>query len=373
MQRLSLCALIALAFFATILCGRAFGDGLIIIQNPTPIPGHFPFAPLEVTYHHVNVEIDDRVATTSVDEEFRNPANVRTEGTYLFPLPPGAHIDKFSMDINGRQTEAELLPADKARSIYEDIVRKMRDPALLEYVGRDAFKVRVFPIEPHGTKRIKIRYTQLLKEDAGLVEYGYPLNTEKFSSRLIPDVSITVHIKSPEPLKNVYCPSHPAEITRDNAREATVGYEAKNARPDSDFKLLFSRETKPIGIKLLSYNRPGDDMGYFMLMASPGVGLGSSLETAPAKDIAFVLDTSGSMADRGKIEQAKRALNYCLANLNDGDRFDIVRFSTEADTLFNELRPATSWRRMPRRAAGNWCAPRATARVHRRGLRRATR
>ena len=93
------------------------------------------------------------------------------------------------MDINGKQAEAELLPADKARSIYEDIVRKMRDPALLEYVGRDAFKVRIFPIEPHGTKHIKIKYTQVLSEDAGLVEYAYPLNTEKFSSRPIGEVS----------------------------------------------------------------------------------------------------------------------------------------------------------------------------------------
>src|SRR5438093_580069 len=132
-------------------------DGFIIVENPHHVPGHFPFAPMEVLYHRVNVEINDRVAITSVDQEFRNPGSNRTEGTYLFPLPPGAHIDSFSMDINGKQTEAELLPADKARGIYEDIVRKMRDPALLEYVGRDAFKVRIFPIEPHGTKHITIK------------------------------------------------------------------------------------------------------------------------------------------------------------------------------------------------------------------------
>ena len=79
---------------------------------------------MEVRYHRVSVEIDDRVATTSVDEELYNPGDQRTEGTYLFPLPAGAHIDKFSMDINGTQTDAELLPADKARSLYEEIVRR---------------------------------------------------------------------------------------------------------------------------------------------------------------------------------------------------------------------------------------------------------
>src|SRR6185295_9004083 len=174
--------------------GRLFADGFIIVERPHRVPGHFPFAPMEVRYHRVSVEINDRVAVTSVDQEFYNPGNQRTEGTYLFPLPPGAHIDSFSMDINGKQIEAELLPADKARSIYEDIVRKMRDPALLEYVGRDAFKCRIFPIEPHGTKHIKIRYTQVLKEDGGLVEYAYPLNTEKFSSRPINDVSVYVKV-----------------------------------------------------------------------------------------------------------------------------------------------------------------------------------
>src|SRR5206468_4769653 len=141
--------------------------------------------------------------------------------TYLFPLPRGAHIDKFSMDINGHQAEAELLSADKARAIYEEIVRKTRDPALLEYVGRDAFKVRIFPIEPHGTKHIKIRYTQVLKEDNGLVEYAYPLNTEKFSSRPINDVSVIVKLKCEQPIKSDYCPSHQAAIKRTGEKVAT--------------------------------------------------------------------------------------------------------------------------------------------------------
>src|SRR4051794_34234954 len=172
----------------------ARADGFIVIHNPvTVVPGHFTFAPLEVSFHHVTVDIRDQVATTSVDEEFYNPNGGRPlEGTYLFPLPPGAHIDKFSMDVNGKQVEAELLAADKARSLYEEIVRKAKDPALLEYVGRDAFKVRIFPIEPNGRKRVKISYTQLLTSDAGLTEYTYPLNTEKFSSRPLHDVSVKV-------------------------------------------------------------------------------------------------------------------------------------------------------------------------------------
>src|SRR5688500_6830460 len=102
--------------------GVCRADGFIIVHEPpiaAPTPGHFQFAPLEVTYHRVSVTVDDQVATTVVDQEFHNPNPQRLEGTYLFPLPPGAHIDKFEMDINGKLMQAELLDAQKARTIYE--------------------------------------------------------------------------------------------------------------------------------------------------------------------------------------------------------------------------------------------------------------
>ena len=169
-------------FFAALLFpGFCGADGLIIIENPVHVvAGHFGFAPLEVSYHHVTVTITNLVAVTTVDQEFFNPNAARLEGTYVFPIPEGAHIDKLSMDIGGTLTDAELLPADKARALYEEIVRKMKDPALLEYAGRGAFRMRIYPIEPRASKRIRLTYSQLLKNDGGLVEYLYPLNTEKF-------------------------------------------------------------------------------------------------------------------------------------------------------------------------------------------------
>src|SRR5688500_8705912 len=205
------------------LASVGFADGFIILHEAPPRPHHFSFAPLEVRSPRVTVRIDDLVAVTTVDQEFYNPNAQQLEGTYMFPLPVGAHIDKFSMDINGTMMEAELLPADKARSIYEETVRKYRDPALLEYAGRDAFKVRIFPIEPQSRKKITITYTQLLKSDTGLVEYVYPLNTEKFSARPLGDVSVKVELNSKEPLKSVYCPSHNVEIKRDGDTRAVVG------------------------------------------------------------------------------------------------------------------------------------------------------
>ncbi len=315
-------------------CSHA--DGFIVVTDGPIVPHHFRFAPLEVRFHHVKVTIENDVATTEVDEEFYNPNGQRLEGTYLFPLPSGAHIDKFVMDINGEMVQAELLAADKARSIYEEIVRKAKDPALLEYVGRDAFKVRIFPIEPNSGKRIKVKYTQLLNTESGFTEYTYPLNTEKFSSTPLNEVSIKVDLKTREAIKNVYCASHTVDLRRDGDRHVVVGFEQKNVRPDTDFKLLYTRDSKAIGINLLSYRADRDD-GYYLLMASPGQ---ITVSSSQPKDITFVLDNSGSMAGP-KLEQAKKALAFCLANLNPEDRFELIRFSTEVEPLFNELKPAS--------------------------------
>jgi Ca-activated chloride channel family protein len=318
-------------------------DGFIVISDTSataPTPGHFRFSPLSVTYHRVTVEMNDQVATTSVDQEFYNPTSQRLEGTYLFPLPVGAHVDKFSMDVNGTMTDAELLDASKARSVYEDIVRKFKDPALLEYTGRDAFRARIFPIEPNSRKHVKITYTQLLKSDSGSVEYTYPLNTEKFSSRPLENVSVRMNVSCKDPIKSLYSPSHNVEIRRDGENKATAGYEERNVRPDTDFKLVVNRSKSAVGIDLLTY-RTGSDDGYFMLLASAGV------DAIPAnqlqkRDVCFVIDTSGSMAEANgkKMEQARKALSFCLQNLNEGDRFEIVRFSTEAETLFGGLKDA---------------------------------
>ena len=65
------------------------------------------------------------------------------------------------MYINGKETKAELLDADKARKIYEDIVRKFQDPALLEYVEQDLIRVKIFPIQPKSEQRVKLTYRHL--------------------------------------------------------------------------------------------------------------------------------------------------------------------------------------------------------------------
>jgi len=322
-------AIIFLLIFQSI----SFADGFIVIPRPNPITNPFP---LEVVYHNVDVKIDGQTAVTKIEQSFYNPSQYQLEGYYIFPIPKGAVVKDFTMVINGKEAKAELLDADKAKRIYEDIVRQMKDPALLEYSEQNIFKLRIFPIEPRSEKKISITYTQVIESDNNLFEYIYPLNTEKFSAKPLKNVSVKVELRSNEKLKNIYCPTHDVDIVNKSDLHSVITYEEKNVKPDIDFKLYFTKNSSSVGLSFLSYQTGSDD-GYFFLSASPSIEIDqASIEN---KDITFILDVSGSMTDK-KLKQAKDALLYCINNLKTNDHFNVVRFSTEAYSLFNSLQKA---------------------------------
>lgn len=314
----------------------AHADGFII---PIPPPDVVRVPPLALKYHRVTVEIDEQVARTTIDQVFINEFHRDLEGTYIFPLPKGANITEFAMYINGERISGELLERDKARRIYQDIVNRMKDPALLEYFDRDMFKISVYPIPAHGEKRIQLEYSEVLKADAGLVRYHYPLDTERFSSRPLQEVSIAVTIRSQQPIKSVYCPSHDVAIDRKGDHKATVSFEDTQILPDKDFILYYTVSEKAVGLNLITYKKTRSD-GYFMLMMSPGYDVADH-QVLP-KDILFVLDTSGSMRRDGKLQQAQEALIYGLEGLNPDDRFGLVTFSTTVNTFDDVLHEGTN-------------------------------
>src|SRR5450432_4870382 len=127
----------------------------VAAQEPQPQPG--PIRPIiqprpqpiiggaYLKSHHVSVTIDNQVAVTKVDQVFVNPGERPAEGTYLFPLPVGAAVSNLTMYINGQPVQAQLLDAQQAQAIYTETVRRLRDPALLQYVGQSAIQANVFP------------------------------------------------------------------------------------------------------------------------------------------------------------------------------------------------------------------------------------
>ncbi len=320
-------------FMLLCLSSITYAQGIII-----PRPPRQPFTPVYIKQHHVNVTINNQAATTKIDQVFANDNRVVLEGTYIFPLPDDASVSDFAMYVDGKRLAGELLAKGKARKIYEDIVRRTQDPALLEYIGQRAFQARVYPIPANGEKRIQLEYSQTLKLDDGIVRYSYPLNTEKFSNKRIQDVAVNISIESKQPIKSVYCPAFDAEVVRKNDHKAKVGYEGSSVLPNRDFICYYTLSKKDFGIDLIAL-REDDEEGFFMLLISPKQDVDES--DIINKDIIFVLDKSGSMSGK-KIKQAKEALSFCVKGLNDKDRFNIVTFSTEVETFADELLEATS-------------------------------
>ena len=303
----------------------------IIVPRPPRRP---QFAPLKIERHHVTISIDNQLATTKIDQIFANPNRFQLEGTYLFPLPDDAAVSDFALYIDGERVKGELLPKDKARKIYEGIVRRSQDPALLEYIGRRAFQARVFPIPPNGERRIQLEYSQIVSVDAGLAKYTYPLRTEKFTDQPVESLAISMEIESRHAIKAIYSPSHDVEVVRKNDHRAKISYEDSNVKADRDFVFYYSLSDDDFGIDLIAHRNDEDKDGYFMLLISP------KYETKKSeiieKDFIFVLDRSGSMRGE-KIGQAKEALRFCVRNLNDGDRFNLILFSTDVETFSDEL------------------------------------
>jgi Ca-activated chloride channel family protein len=305
----------------------ALSDGMLIPVRPN--------APaFSVKYHHVNVIIDQQVVQTKIDQVFRNEADQELEGTYLFPLPKEAVVSDFAMYVGDEEVKGRILEKEEARRIYEDIVRKRKDPALLEYIGRNTFHARVYPIPARGEKRVIIEYSEVLKMDSGVCRYVYTLDTERFSSKPLEEVVIAVDIRSKAPVKTVYSPTHDVAVSRRDDHHVQVSYEAANIKPDEDFIVYYTVSEKDIGLSLLPY-RESDDGGFYLLMASPRVELGE--EELGSKHVSFVLDTSGSMKASNKIQQAKDALKFCVSSLNKRDKFNIIAFDSTIELYKTEL------------------------------------
>ena len=283
-----------------------------------------PFPQVTIAYQWVDVTIEDQVATTHVTQKFVNQNDWMAEGNYLFPLPAGAAVTQLTMWVDGVPIEANILPAGEARQIYDEIVRQLRDPALLEYVGSSAIQANVFPIPAGGERTIEIEYQQLLVADNGLFHYSYPQSANLYSNLPLGEQRISVDLRANEALRAIYSGSHPVDIFRHTDKHAVIGFEAANIQADNDFELHYSVSADEIGLNLLTYKEPGED-GFFVLLAAPGVEIDP--DEIVERDIILIMDTSGSMAGE-KLAQTKEAASYVVSNLNDGDRFNVVTFAT---------------------------------------------
>ena len=336
-------------------------EPVLIVPRPPVLPGPprpiDRYLPIQTRKSEVETEIRGQVATTTITQSLHNPANRRVQGSFLFPIPENARIDSFAMDIDGELTEGELLDAEKARKIYEDIVRRTLDPALFEFCDQKLFRIRIFPFQPRQTRQIRIRYTHLLTRDGELASYVLPLRQSAHCQHS-PDASIQVKISliagDGQKFRSLYSPSHDIDTRfEDGKKKATVKLSGSAGKTEGDFQLYFSSESldasaEPVTTEFLTFFEGADSgSGHYLLLLSPSLWKGDEAEAYQPKDVIFVLDSSASMRD-GKLDKAREGLRACIDFLNPEDRFQVIRFSTESEALFD--RPVKARKRNVRKA-----------------------
>jgi len=317
---------------------NARSQGFIIDRRPaTPISGSF-----EIREVNIDGRINNQVAEVQVSQTFHNPGSFQLEAEFLFPLPEEGAIQNFVLLVDGRELPGRLMLKDEARRIYEEIVRTKRDPALLEYMGRGLFRTSVFPIPPGADRKVTMRYTQVCKRDRDVIEFAYPLSTQKFTAKPIQRLVVRLAIQSREAIKSVYSPTDDTTIERLGDHEVRASFERRDIIPSSDFRLIYTLAEGAVGASVLSYRPSESEDGYFLVLASPEVKA-ADIKPLP-KTVIFVLDRSGSMAGK-KIEQARDALKTVLNNLRDEDLFNIVVYDDRVETFKAELERFSSARR----------------------------
>ncbi|NLF29452.1 MAG: VWA domain-containing protein, partial [Planctomycetes bacterium] len=316
---------------AGVLVGAAHlakADGMIVPVDPElRVRGSWA-----VKYHRVDIAVRDQIAQVTVDQAFVNTGRGEIEVEYLFPIPPGAAITAMTLMADGQELPGRLMGADEARRIYEEIVRRKKDPALLEYVGYGLYRTSVFPLPPGQERRVIVNYTVPCTKDGDLVRIHYPLNTEKFSARAIEDVRVTVDIHNGQPIGPVYSPTHDLATERHSPTHVTATYQVANAIPATDFEVVYQDGSGDIGATVVSYRPDAGEDGYVMALVSPAARQAAAIEP---KDIVFVIDQSGSMGGQ-KIAQVREALVWVLQNLNSEDRFNVVPFSSSVHAMFTD-------------------------------------
>ncbi len=297
--------------------------------------------PLTVGYHHVTIDIRDQIARTVIEESFVNRTESVLEGVFYFPLPSDASISGFGMWIGDQLVEADVVEKERAREIYETILREKRDPGLLEWAGGNIFKARVYPIPAHAEKRIKISYTQVLPLQGNRYRYSYGLQSELLKQHPLRDLKIDLKVNSATPLKAVSSPTHPARVAKTD-HSGQVEFTAQEYTPTRDFEAVIEVEGRQSDVIVIPHRR-GDD-GYFMVQLTPPGGAGDwerpLIPNGEPLKLLLLADTSASM-DQSQRAAQNGVIASLLAALTPRDTINVATFDVNCDWIFEKPVPAT--------------------------------
>ena len=323
----------AAALLVTVVTPSLFAQGWIDPIRP------MPNGRVERLRSTVQVTVTGRIARVTVEEWFRNNGPVMDEGMYHFPLPGEAVFSSYSLWQGDQELRGEAMDANQARSIYEAIVRQKRDPALIELAGQGLIRARVFPINPGETRKITLKYSQVMDRAGDAWRFRYLGDRGRQSAPR----SFRMDVDSAGRFGEPFSPTHQVRVTRTGNRlEVTLG----DGAGSGDFELLLPLVRGLVGLSLVPHHPVGED-GYFMLLLAPGAAADAA---ALRRDVVAVIDVSGSMSGE-KMSQAKTALVQLLGTLREQDRFRLVAFSSGVRRYAQGWTSASA---AARREAGDW-------------------
>ena len=280
----------------------------------------------------VRVELVDRVLRYEVDEIFVNDGGALGEADYLFPLPHGAAFQELQLSVNGELVAGETLPADEARRIYEEIVRRQRDPALVEWMGHGLLRARIFPIAPGERKRVVVRFQMVAPREGDAIRVDHSGGSAPAGQRREERASFVLSYPDIARYGTPYSPTHSLDVNdRGTRRVVTVRDPSRTVTV-----LLPVRSGSQPAISVLAHATGGREDGFALVTLTPP----AMPPRRTPRDVTFVVDVSGSMSGR-KMEQARAAGKQLLETLSPDDRFRIVDFSTDVRTFRDGWTDAT--------------------------------
>ncbi len=174
------------------------------------------------------IDIHGQIAVTHIDQVFHNELNVSVETIYIFPLPENAVMTELIYWVNGKRYTASIRERQQAINDYNNKLRHWLDPALLEYLGNNLFRLSIVPVDANSDVRTEITYVEPLKYDLGTVGYTFKLNTLGLSSKPLETVSVNLDAQSQTPFKEFYSPSHAnssaTKITKVNDKSLYIAF-----------------------------------------------------------------------------------------------------------------------------------------------------
>ncbi len=300
---------------------------------------------MTIKTYDATVDIQDQIASTHIDQVFFNHSTARVEATYIFPLPEGAVITELIYWFNGKQYKASLRESKAAQQAYNDKIRQYLDPALLQELGDNVFKLNIAPIDPQSEVRFEITYSELLPYEFGMVGYRFPLRTTGLSPEPLQRVSVKVDATSSSDFTVFESPSHgntaENQIVRKTARRYEATYGDELFLPEQDYLLRFATARGDISMNILTYTpAPEDSMGadsFSAMWITPPDSTG--LTTLP-RNIVIATDISSSMEGE-RLQQLKDAMHVFLDGMTENDKFNIIPFSTNVVSFRSDLVQAT--------------------------------